>query len=217
MSKLDKKIISGETLKELTKKGIYKIHHIRKPNIFYVGSASGVYGKKDCRIGFYRRFLIHLHKLENQKHSSPYMQNVANKYGVDGFRFTILETIDTEDRRIIIEREQHYIDLIKPQYNVSTTARCPTVPYTDERRKSASDRMKGKALSDEVYKKIRVRVSAYKKDGEFYKSFMSIKDASEDVNIHQSMISKCLSGDKKTAGGYVWKRTKDAREQGFLK
>jgi len=206
MSKLDKRIVSGESLKELTKKGIYKIHHIRKPNVYYVGSASGVYGKKDCKIGFYRRFLMHLHKLENKTHTSPYMQNVANKYGVDGFMFEILEVIDSEDREFILKREQHYIDKIKPIYNVSLTARCPTVPYTVERRKAASDRMKDKSLSPEVYEKIRVKVSAYKKDGELYKSFNSIKEASENVGVHQSMISKCLSGVKKTSGGYIWKR-----------
>lgn len=206
MNKLNKKIISGESIKELTKKGIYKIHHIKKPYIFYIGSASSSYGNKDCSKGFYRRFLVHLHKLEHGSHSSIYLQNVANKYGVDGFRFEILEIIETDNRVFILEREQYYIDLIKPKYNMSHTARCPTVPYTLERRKNASDRMKGKALSEEVYKKIRVKVNAYTKDGKFFMSFDSIKEATKKTNASQCMISKCLSGVKKTSGGYIWKR-----------
>jgi len=207
MSRLKNKILTGESLKTLTKRGIYRIHHIKKPNVYYIGSSSRTTGSCDSKKGLYRRFLEHIHFLEKQKHTSIYLQNVVNKYGIEGLRFEILELTESTDRDYILKREQYYIDLMKPMYNISLTASCPTVPYTYERRKAASDRMKGKSLSIEVYEKIRVKVSAYKKDGELYKSFLSIKEASQDVNIDRSLISRCLSGEKKTAAGYFWKRT----------
>jgi hypothetical protein len=205
MSKLKGIVVTGESLMELTQCGVYKIHHIKKPKFFYIGSASGILGKKKSTLGFYRRFLEHLHKLEHNTHSSPFLQNVVNKYGLNGLRFEILEVVDSKDRNTIVEREQYYIDLIQPQYNMSKTARCPTVPYTEKRRKEASERMKGKSL-EHLHQKVRIKVEQYTKEDVYIQSFNSLKDAAQAVNISPSFLSKCLSGIKPSAGGFKWKR-----------
>jgi hypothetical protein len=219
MSRLTGKIITGQTIKELTVNGVYKIHHIDKKGVFYVGSASRETGGKDCRKGFYRRFLEHIHFLENKKHTSPFLQNVVNKYGVEGLRFEVLEIVNPNNREFILEREQYYIDTLKPAYNGSITARCPTVPYTDARRKAASDRRIGKKLPESAYEKIKVEISQYNNEGLFIGRFNSIQEASDITGIDRSSISRCYSGKRKSAGGFNWicDNPKEAREQGFLK
>lgn len=210
MSKLINYVFDVSLLEHLTKKGVYKINHLSKDGLFYIGSASGTKGSKDCQLGFYRRFLEHLRALEQNKHDSKYLQNVVNKYGIDGIRFEILEIVETEDRKVILEREQHYLNTLKPAYNSSTIARCPTVPYTEERKKAISIRMKGKALSSEVYNTLRSPVYQFTKKGLFIKKYKSIKEASINVNIDRASISKAASGNRSSAGGYLWSFTNSA-------
>lgn len=41
--------------------------------------------------------------------------------------------------------------------------------------------------------------------------YNSIKEASENTNIHRSDISMCIRGKRKTSGGYVWKKFSDMK------
>jgi len=207
MSKLLNYVYDLSLLDNLTKLGIYKISHIDKSDLFYIGSASGIFNGKKCQKGFYRRFLEHLRALENKKHDSKYLQNVVNKYGIKGIRFEILEIIETEDRSIILQREQFYLDTLKPVYNSSTTARCPTVPFTPERKKASSIRMKGKKLPDTAYDAIKVPIYQFDKKGVFLNKYLSIQEASDKNNIDRASISNAASAKRKSAGGYLWSFT----------
>lgn len=62
-------------------------------------------------------------------------------------------------------------------------------------------RLNGRAVS--------VPVLMYSKDGQFIKRFESIVDASRETNICKSGIGRVISGERKTAGGYIWKRGND--------
>jgi hypothetical protein len=204
MSKLINYVFDVSLLEHLTKKGVYKINHLSKDGLFYIGSASGTKGSKDCQLGFYRRFLEHLRALEQNKHDSKYLQNVVNKYGIDGIRFEILEIVETEDRKIILEREQHYLDTLNPTYNSSTTARCPTVPYTNARKLASSKRMKGKKLPDSVYDAIKVPIFQFTIKGELVKRYDSGTQAAKELNIDRSSINNVALGKRESAGGYLW-------------
>ncbi len=205
MGRLTNKICTPGMLEQLTSLGIYKIYHIAKADIFYIGSASGTMGKKTCELGFYNRFRQHLRNLEKNKHDSKYLQNVVNKYGIAGLRFEIIEVINSTDRAYILEREQYYLDLLNPKYNSSKLAKCPTVPYTKERKEAASQRRKGIPFVETAYEKIRRKVKQYTKDDIFIKEYFSIQIASDETNIDRATISKCASGIRKTAGGFKWK------------
>lgn len=209
MSKLLNHVFNVSLLDNLTKLGIYKITHLSKTDIFYIGSASGTFNGKKCEKGFYRRFLEHLRDLKHKKHNSKYLQNVVNKYGIEGIRFEILEIVETEDRKVILEREQYYLDLLNPAYNSSKTARCPTVPYTVKRKEAASFRMKGKKLSKKAYDAIRVSVHQFDKNGIIISSYTSIQEASDKTGIDRGSISNSASGKRKTAGGYIWSFNKN--------
>jgi group I intron endonuclease len=209
MSKLINHMLDASLLDNLTKVGVYKITHAAKPVVFYIGSASGTFNGKKCQKGFYRRFLEHLRALENNKHSSKYLQNVVNKYGISGIKFTIIEIVNSDDRAVILEREQHYLDTLKPKYNSSTTARCPTVPYTAKRKKELSKKMKGVAFPQKVYDEIKTPVYKFNMLGLLICKYSSIKDATDDTGIDRASISKAANNIRPSAGGYLWSTTNE--------
>lgn len=204
MGRLTNKIATPQMLEQLTKLGVYKIYHASKASIFYIGSASGTQGKRACEVGFYNRFRQHLRALEKNKHSSKYLQNVVNKYGIDGLRFEIIEVVDSTDRTYILEREQYYLDKLSPEYNSSKTAKCPTVAYTEERKEAVRQRRKGIPFVESAYERIRKSIKQYDKKGLLIKEYSSIQVASNETNIDRASISKCASGNRRTAGGFVW-------------
>ena len=59
-------------------------------------------------------------------------------------------------------------------------------------------------------------VSAYDKDGKFVKSYDSITEAENELEIGKSCISQCLRGKQKTAGGYIWKYNKKLTFQDLI-
>jgi group I intron endonuclease len=92
--------------KEYLYNGIYKIVNV-KNNKFYIGSCAS-------KEFLYKRLFHHINDLKNGKHINKYLQNSFNKYGEDSFFFEIIEPCEAEK---CIEREQYWIDLLKPNYN----------------------------------------------------------------------------------------------------
>jgi group I intron endonuclease len=76
----------------------------------YIGSATRFAG----------RWSVHRAYLRSGKSSCSLLQKAWNKYGEDKFIFRILETIN--DKSLLIEREQYYIDTLKPEYNATQVA-----------------------------------------------------------------------------------------------
>lgn len=93
--------------KELLKNGIYKIINIQN-NKFYIGSCSS-------KTYLYERLKHHQQDLLLNKHHNKYLQNAYNKYGIDNFYYEIIEICSPVD---CINREQYWIDLLKPHYNL---------------------------------------------------------------------------------------------------
>lgn len=48
-------------------------------------------------------------------------------------------------------------------------------------------------------------VEQYSKEGELIRVFNTIADASKELNIPTTNISKCCKGLRKSAGNFVWK------------
>ena len=103
--------------------GIYAIKNTVNGNT-YIGSAKQ----------FARRWRQHLHLLRKGRHHSPYLQAAWNKYGEASFSFDIVATCELED---LIAQEQHYIDTLKPVYNISAVA--GRIDYTPEVRRKISE------------------------------------------------------------------------------
>lgn len=123
----------------MNKSGIYKITSL-KSNKFYIGSSQNL--KK--------RALDHKSLLRNNKHPNRYLQFTWNKYK-DLF-FEIIEECSIEN---LIEREQFYIDKLKPEFNLRPLAennRGWKMP--NSAKEKLSNFNKGKKLSEEHKKQI---------------------------------------------------------------
>lgn len=120
---------------------IYRI--INKENGHsYIGSA----------VNFAHRRHRHFNHLKQSKHHSIYLQRAWDKYGQDAFEITIMEECPKDQ---LISREQHFIDLYKPEYNM-----CPKAgsklgcKLTEDHRAKIILALKGRKHSEETLKKM---------------------------------------------------------------
>jgi group I intron endonuclease len=89
-------------------KVIYQILNINNGD-FYLGSSSN----------FNVRKTHHVYLLKTNKHHSIHLQNAVNKYGIENFKFLILEVLDNHcSKADIIKIEQYYLDTLNPKYNI---------------------------------------------------------------------------------------------------
>jgi hypothetical protein len=99
------------------KSGVYKYTNI-VTNEDYVGSSTNI-GKR-----FSRYFSINYLKSKTERYNSRIYTAIL-KYGYDNFNIEILEYMSLSskgDKNALISREQHYIDLLKPRYNICKKA-----------------------------------------------------------------------------------------------
>jgi group I intron endonuclease len=131
--------------------GIYQILNLIT-NKFYIGSTS----KK----GFKSRWWQHKSSLKNNINHSIKLQRSWNKYGESNFVFKILEECLPEK---CIEREQYYLDTLKPEYNIRKIAHNNTGISSWNKGKPAWNKglkgyqvswIKGKHHTEETIKKI---------------------------------------------------------------
>ena len=108
-----------------------------KPERIYIGSTQDIY----------KRFHLHKSKLQKNKHHTPKLQNHCNKYGFDDFVFTILEECNKDN---LMEREQYYIDVLKPWFNSRLIAESNAgYKHTEGAKKKIGESKIGKKLSKE--------------------------------------------------------------------
>lgn len=83
---------------------------------------SKVNGKKyvgqSVNIG--KRWQKHLSDLKANRHKNKHLQNHFNKYLTEDLTFEVLEGVI--DLSLLTEREQHYMDLLKPEFNACPAA-----------------------------------------------------------------------------------------------
>jgi group I intron endonuclease len=90
---------------------VYKIIQISTEKV-YIGST----------VNWRKRKLDHFSKLRKNCHPNRKLQNSFNKYGKDDFYFEIV-MFCTDD--LLRKTEQLYLDLIKPEFNISKDATAP--------------------------------------------------------------------------------------------
>jgi group I intron endonuclease len=112
------------------KSGVYIIKN-KINNKFYIGSS----------INIKKRFREHLSSLRNNSHHSKYLQNAFNKHKENNFTFEILEECDSE---FLILREQYFIDILSPVYNMAKIAgNTLGLKRTEDTKKKLSKSHKG--------------------------------------------------------------------------
>lgn len=84
---------------------VYIIVSIKCPDRFYIGST----------IDFNQRKSKHLSMLRNRRHYNRFLQNHADKHGLEDLNISLIEELTSSEG--ILQREQFYIDLFNPQFN----------------------------------------------------------------------------------------------------
>ena len=121
--------------------GIYRIRN-QVNGKCYIGSTKNLQKRRRGHFGALRR----------GKHHNIFLQRAFNKYRKIAFVFEILEQVDAEN---LIGREQHYLDTLSPEYNISPTAgTCLGCHPSPETRQKMSKAHKGKPVTEEHRRKL---------------------------------------------------------------
>lgn len=188
--------------------GIYKITNLVNGK-FYIGSAAGKEGIRG-RIG------THKSRLKNNKHCNEYLQSAWNKYGEENFKSEVLEIV--ENKNIIIEREQYYLDLYKPYnriigYNLSPTAGSQ-IGY--KHTKKTITKISGRKCNKESKKlmslshigkssKNKIKIIQLDLNNNQIKIWDSMTDIENILGINHSKVSEVCNGKRPQTGGFKWK------------
>nr|QCW06906.1 ribosomal protein S3 [Drechslerella brochopaga] len=192
------------------KSGVYRWINLENRKS-YVGSATNLSNRF--------RFYYSLLSIENfLKKFKSHIFRALLKYGYSSFQLEILEYCDPED---CIKREQYYIDLLKPEYNILKTAGSSLgLIHTEKTREILSALRKGKKHSAETLAKIseaskgeknpmfgklhnektRTKISDTKGTKVLvfdlltknFSEFNSIRKAAEKLNAPNSTIRNCV-------------------------
>lgn len=130
--------------------GVYKIVNTKNGK-FYIGSS----------VQIESRIFKHLAMLRKGIHNNGHMQSAFALYGEDAFDFALIEACD---RCELLAREQHHIDVLRPEYNICQVAgNTLGVLHTDAAKAKmtaanmGNKRMLGKSHSEETKEKLRVK------------------------------------------------------------
>jgi hypothetical protein len=107
-----------------------------------------------------QRWDIHIRTLRSQKHRNCRLQSHFNKYGECDLQFNILEHCD---KNALLNREQYYLDKLKPSFNICRKAGSPLgAKWSEESKLKFSQRQKGRKLSEEHKRKIGLKSKGHK-------------------------------------------------------
>lgn len=170
---------------------IYK--YTSPSNKVYIGQTINEYNRKNA--------------FKNIKHlyAGGKIDKARLKYGPDNFQYEVLETIEKNSKKELLETlnnlEVQYItkyDSFKSGYN-STPGGQYLYEYTSIDKQKISD-SKVKA------------VVQYSLEGDYIATYKSSKQAQKFVGINYSSITKCCSGKYTHGGDFLWKYLEDFEE-----
>ena len=179
------------------KSGIYKIENQITKDI-YIGSSVHLINRKSR----------HFKDLEKQIHHSIILQRAVNKYGIENFKFIILEKCNKE---FLLIREQFYLDTLQPLYNILSNAGNSLGHIVSEQTKEKNRKY---ALENNVkppeatWKDKQQKVYMLDKSTlEIINEFESLSSACRFIGKKEtfvSTISSCCNNKRFSAFGYRW-------------
>lgn len=94
----------------MSRSGIYRILN-NATGDYYIGSS----------VNIENRWRRHKNQLKTATHGNIFLLRAWEKYGENAFSIDVLETCEPS-REVLLEREQHYLDALKPTYNMLPVA-----------------------------------------------------------------------------------------------
>lgn len=188
---------------EIFKTGVYKIYHIDEPDRIYVGSASMINSKGRTKRGFYKRLQSHIAYLRIGKHPAKKFAAMIEEKGIEGLRISILEFCD--DRNTCLDREQYYLDTLKPCYNTYSNSRgCKGMPISEETRQRLIAQARNQNRDSYTYDSRKKITYQFDLMGNYIASHKGSFDASVATGTDQQSIRACLLKYKSSAGSFIW-------------
>ena len=184
-------IVSEDDLFSIKKFGIYKISYKNK---VYIGSTTQ---------SFYIRWIQHMYEMKNFKHSNQKIMNIINKYGIDKLIFEIVEVVDNKNK--VLEREQYWIDLFNSYYEGLNCS------------PSAYNTFGYKRSEETLQKYFYHEVSQYNKQGDYIKTFPSMKHAASETQTDYVTLSNVCNGKTRLANGFQWRKGNSIENIGGVK
>jgi len=177
------------------KAGVYKIT-CKNNGKRYIGSSKSIY------------YRLHRHKsdLKSNTHDNKNLQNSFNKYGEESFIIEIMEYCEEDER---FEREQHWINKLKPEFNVvQNVIDCE---ITEEMKVKISDTLKAKYKSGEIKRTAITKVWQFNLDGTTYKIWDAVTDAAKQFegnisNMEKKIHEACKQDRIQSYKGFVWSK-----------
>lgn len=185
------------------KSGIYKITNLVNDKS-YIGSSINIYNRKHT----------HSTKLKNNNHSNKHLQAAYIKYGSDEFIFEVLEYCEKDK---LVERENYYINLIKPEYNTRIEAENNLGLACSENTKSLiSQTLKEKYNKGEIkaYSQTHKQkeVEQYEMNGKYVTTYKSPKEAELTLGMSAGDVSKAVKETSSHRYNYQWKYKNSEKE-----
>lgn len=155
----------------------------------YVGSSRNLSAR------FRQYFSINYLEREIKRNNSKIYRSLFKK-GCSKFSLDILEYCEID---ILIEREQYYLDTLKPEYNIlSKAGSLAGFKHSVAARELMSIKKMNNVLSKEARLKIAIAINqgvftfVHNVDTKEILSFVSIRKAAEFLGIHPSSIAKSI-------------------------
>lgn len=185
------------TMKDLHKSGIYTITNIIN-NKMYVGLAGD----------FYHRFQYHFGEFIKNRHNNTHLQRAVNKYGIENFKFEILEECD---KRFLFSQEHYWATMLNVHnknygYNDKPTHPDNRGTHSQEAKNKMTNNRTGIKFSKEAKKNMsklqRARhnkaIIVFNEKSELIGEYDYYLDFIEEFNLPMNSVRKVL--DKKSVG-----------------
>ena len=173
--------------------GVYKISSLADDKI-YIGSSSNIDLRKNN----------HFVKLRIGTHTNKILQNFFNKYGEEKLKFEVIEFCEEEN---LLKREQYYLDLLKPKFNILKIAgRSTGYKHTEE--------TKSKNSSAHIGNKSRLGKINSEETKDKIKKSLTGKNHTEETKKLMSLSHK---GNKSNTGRFLTDEHKENIRKGMLK
>ncbi len=182
--------------------GIYQIQSKIKPERIYIGSA----------INITHRWRIHFKDLIERRHHSSKLQYHINKYGIDDLQFSIIEPCFPE---WLVNREQFYMDKLKPYFNI-----CPRAGSSLGRKLSEETKKNIGLKNSNPSENTRHKMREFAKNRTFSKETrekMSIVHKGNTNNLGRKLTEEQIVVVKKNLMGNTFRRGKKMSQESRLK